>query len=440
MSIHFISGKPGGGKTLYSVRLIVDELVCGNRLIVTNVSIKLGELNKYLQDKYPAFYERQFISGLTHISDRIKLIDEDELQTFFTHRGKGVMLKSVSNGEWKSGIRPDYSIVKDEGVFYVLDEIHIAFNSRAWADTGAQVLYYLSQHRKLGDDVICITQSVGNVDKQFRSVAQDYTYIKNLSKQKAGLFRLPSLFVRNTYAQPATDTSQAMESGTFTLDVSGIAAIYDTARGVGIHGRTGADTNHRKKGLPWWTFFIAVGVGTWLLVHYCPNILAKLFTPAPHQIKHVPPPANHQTLPSPPTNDVPSLVVEKASAPVVIPEHDQPSETNMVYCTGYFIFEKQVTVYLSNGSTVDSDSGRINEIGKNYVIIDRVRLPVVKGVSSYKPVQNIQPAPYQARQTPPLDYYPQAPEQFIEYVPPSSITVSPAVGSSQPRQQISGLH
>jgi len=38
------------------------------------------------------------------------------------------------------------SQVNDAGVFFVLDEVHIAFNSRAWAETGAEVLYYLSDH------------------------------------------------------------------------------------------------------------------------------------------------------------------------------------------------------------------------------------------------------------------------------------------------------
>jgi hypothetical protein len=191
MSVHFISGKPGGGKTLYSVRLILDELVHGSRVIVTNVPLKLGELNKYIQERYPKAYERYFEFKIgdssvavadvgKHISERIILIDEDDLGKFFTYRGNGVRLKSVSNDEWRLGARPDFSVVKDPGVFYVLDEIHIAFNSRAWALTGNEVLYYLSQHRKLGDDVVCITQSVNNVDKQFRSVAQDYTWLNSV--------------------------------------------------------------------------------------------------------------------------------------------------------------------------------------------------------------------------------------------------------------------
>ena len=54
MSIHFVSGKPGGGKTLYGLKLIVEELVLGKREIFTNVPLNLPELNAYVQARYPA--------------------------------------------------------------------------------------------------------------------------------------------------------------------------------------------------------------------------------------------------------------------------------------------------------------------------------------------------------------------------------------------------
>lgn len=47
------------------------------------------------------------------------------------NRPNGLRLQSVSNAEWKTGKRPDFSVVKDGGVLYVLDEVHIAFNARA---------------------------------------------------------------------------------------------------------------------------------------------------------------------------------------------------------------------------------------------------------------------------------------------------------------------
>jgi len=270
MSIHFISGKPGGGKTLYSVKLIIDELVYGHRCVITNVPLKLGELNAYLQKKYP--------HKTIDLHQRVRLFSEEEMKGFFTIRPVGSQgCRLLTKEEWQRGDTPDYSKITDHGVAYFVDEVHIGFNARAWMETGRDVLYYLSQHRKLGDTVVCITQAIMNVDKQFRSVTQDYTYLRNLSKEKLSKFRLPSIFIRQTYSSPATDNSQPMETGSFRLDVSGMAACYDTAVGVGIHGR-GADTSERKTGLPWWVFVLLILVGVWAVAFYVPDAVANMFS------------------------------------------------------------------------------------------------------------------------------------------------------------------
>ena len=453
MSVHFISGKPGGGKTLYAMRLIVEELVRGTRMIVTNVPINLGRLNEYLQEKYPAFYERHFCVGdaniimadhedkfrtganFGHISDRILLIDEEELGHFFTFRGNGVRLESITNAEWKAGKRPDFSKVRDGGVFYVLDEVHIAFNARAWAETGAEVLYYLSQHRKLGDDVICITQNVGNVDKQFRSVAQDFTYIRNLSKKRAGLFRLPKMFVRSTYSQPATDRSQADTSGTFTLDVRGLASCYDTAKGVGIHGRAGADKNERKSGLHWLWFVIGAPLIIWGIIHFTPNLLLRFLGGSP---AHHPPAAAPAKLlpvapPSPPVSlvaPVPQLPILQKTESVIEPPapNEKPvAVTNQLYCKGFWLPNangRDGLVFLSDGTSVEMESGRVSLVEKSFVVVDGVKLPVLKGSGYYQPKEK---APVFE------EAVPVEPEQIQErYVRPpfGGITVTPPIGGS----------
>lgn len=399
MSIHFISGKPGGGKSLYSVRLIVDELIKGNRPVVTNVPLKLGRLNEFLQTKYPSAFETGSFSirGIgdgadplqvvsRHVSDRVTLIDEDEMARFFTFRGNGVRLSSVNNSEWKSGKRPDYSAVKDSGVFYVLDEVHIAFNSRAWADTGHEVLYYLSQHRKLGDDVVCITQAISNVDKQFRSVAQDFTYIKNLGKQKMGMFRLPSVFTRSTYAQPATDTSKAMESGSFTLDVSGLASCYDTAKGVGIHGRAGADTNSRKKGLHWLWFAVGFPVALWALFHFVPRFGAHILSPSYPSKKPV-------SVESQSASSVsPSKPSHSLASDTDSPSQYSASQTNQpdLYCTGYMFLNGRPLAFLSDGTTWQFPS--VQMIKEHSLVINGKEYLLRPGhaQSDYQP----EPAPY----------------------------------------------
>jgi len=270
MSIHFISGKPGGGKTLYALKLIIEELAFGTRCIITNVAIKLPELNEYLQKAYP--------SKSINLFERVKILEDEQAWQFFRYRPNGQILPEHTKEMWEKGQTPDYSGVTDNGVLYVIDEIHIGFNARAWMKTGQSVIYYLSQHRKLGDTVLCITQAIGNVDKQFRSVTQDFTYLRNVSKERMGFFSLPSVFIRRTYGEPYSANAVAMETGTFKLDVTGIANCYDTAKGVGIHGRSG-DTQEKKKGIHWLVLAIGIPLFVALLVWGLPKIVTHLFKP-----------------------------------------------------------------------------------------------------------------------------------------------------------------
>jgi hypothetical protein len=273
MSIHFISGKPGGGKSYLAMRFLVDELRHTKRHIVTNLSVKFEGLNHYMQSEYPKWYET---AG--PIRERITILQEDDLKAFFTHRGNCVPMRSISKQEWSQGVRTDYSKVRDDGVCYFLDEVHIPFNSRQWAETGPEVLYYLSQHRKLGDDVFCITQFVGNVDKQFRTMTQDYTYVRNLSKEKLGLFKLPKQIVWRLFLEPASGpTVKPMETGTFRLDVDGLGTCYDTAQGVGIAGKM-ADTSERRKGIHWAVGALGIVVGLCVLGKVVPSWGAYFFT------------------------------------------------------------------------------------------------------------------------------------------------------------------
>ena len=246
MSIHFISGKPGGGKSLYAMRLVVERIGGGGR-VITNLPIKLGELNEYLQKTYPKW------PGGVH--DYVKVLSEAESREFYRWRWLGdtgfgccdIDERSVS---YPSGIGP---------VLYVIDEVHQFFNARKWADTGKLALWYLSQHRKFGDDVVCITQAVGNVDKQFRVLAQDFTYMRNLGQQKFWIFRgISGRFLWRRYLEPETATATVFETGSFRIDVSGIASCYDTAAGVGVLGGGSADRGKKQRGLPMSTMFLGV--------------------------------------------------------------------------------------------------------------------------------------------------------------------------------------
>lgn len=283
MSVHFVSGKPGGGKTLFAMRLLIDELRRGpvrGRHIVTNVAVNFEGLAVYC--------EKESIDlGGIHLKDRITILDEENLRQFYLFRpGWRGVVQTVRGGPQDGAEYVDFSGVRDNGVLYILDEIHIAFNSRAWQTTGRCVIYYLSQHRKLGDEVLLITQSVNNVDRQMRSIAQDFSYVRNLKKERSGFFGMPGIFMRRTFLEPAGPTTRAIESKTFTLDVAGIATCYDTAAGVGIIGRSGADMAEKGKGLPWWLYPVLVVALILIVVKTGPGIVEAAVRP-----KHTPRPA-----------------------------------------------------------------------------------------------------------------------------------------------------
>jgi len=237
MGIHFISGKPGGGKSLYGTKLILEELRFGTRKVVTNLSLNLPRLNEYIQKTYP--------DENIDLHQRVFSLKDEECRKFWLYRRGHLSIERPWNEP-------------GEGAFIVLDELHLFFNAREWMNTGTECLHYLSQHRKLGDDVICITQHTGNVDKQFRSVAQDFTLIVNGFKQRLGLFRGLPMFHRYTFAiEPNGLKQQPEETGHFRLDKKGIASCYDTAAGIGVHGR-GADKGERKKGMALYWFPVIV--------------------------------------------------------------------------------------------------------------------------------------------------------------------------------------
>jgi hypothetical protein len=345
MAIHFISGKPGGGKTLYSLKLILEELIHGSRLVVTNVSLKLPELNEFIQTRHPR--------AAVDLFSRVRILSEEECSEF-----------------WKFRHREG---TEDLGAFIVLDELHLFFNARKWMDTGEDCLHYLSQHRKLGDDVLCVTQHVENVDKQFRSVAQDFTVVKNGYTAKIGWFRGLPCFTRKTYsAMPnGGDKQQPFETASFTLDAKGLASCYDTAAGIGVHGRH-ADKGKKPKGLhPLW---FAVGVAA-----ICAFVFFGLKLGIGSQIKKV---ESHIPAPSPPVKaaEPQKLVAEVESKDSQATRAAQPraSEQDGVKVRGYAVHGRKINVALTDGRTFNETDEELEKVGRGYVQISGVKYRLIE--------------------------------------------------------------
>jgi hypothetical protein len=125
------------------------------------------------------------------------------------------------------------------------------YNVRKYADAPDEFPFYLSQHRKLGDDIYVYTQQPQNVDKMFRSFTQEFIYVVNIGKKRVGPFAAPKIFRFAAYPEPYTgQIGQVCQySGYFRMDYE-LAATYNTAAGIGIEAAK-ADVGSKVKGLDW---------------------------------------------------------------------------------------------------------------------------------------------------------------------------------------------
>jgi len=341
MSIHFILGKPGGGKSRWATEKIVNELLESERVIFTNLPLNLGELNDYLQ---------RTSKKDINLFERLVSLDDEQASEFWTYRPPGEKMAEPGDyhriprlepEQWKAKKRPDYTGVCDKGVFYLIDEVHNYFNARSWMETGRDVLFYNSQHRHLGDTVYFITQDLELVDKQFRFLAQDYCECMNMSKVKVSFWKMPAMFIWKLRVSPA-ENSPVVETGTFLLDKEGIAKCYYTTRLV-KGGK--ADMNEKRRGIPWWVGVAALGVLLLTIFFVIPRFIFG-FVGSHISSKTPETKASHEK-----TNSQTIQLTEPASADRMVDGGlHAPVSTNEIRAVGYSALIRP-EVWLSDGST-----------------------------------------------------------------------------------------
>jgi len=193
-----ITGKPRGGKSYYSVAEgILPELLSrdadgrfNGRVIITNVPLNWEHVIRFIERHCPQYFLERELADWLHVWPLER--EWDYMPEFWRWRHRigddwDAVHPTINKEAYKSGVRPDWHL-NTQPVFYVLDELHKFFNARQWSSNGLVTLDYLSQHGHFGDNVWWITQSVANVDRQFRSVTQEFRLCRNLSKERFGKF------------------------------------------------------------------------------------------------------------------------------------------------------------------------------------------------------------------------------------------------------------
>jgi len=267
------------------------------------------------------------------------------------------------------------------GVAYFLDEAHIAFNARQWATVCSAALFYLSQHRKLGDIVFAVTQSSGNLDKQFRSVAEDFSVIRNEYVAQYWVFRGRGRFVRKTYLQEPSANAEPFERASFQVD--GVAGCYDTARGVGVHGSK-ADIGRRAKGIsimwvvPAFMLLAILCVAVpWGLGKASQSFIAgekgeKVDTTKKDSLQESPAVAVHPVAQSVANQE--KIGVRPGLAPGASPGRG----LEQLSVRGYVVRGGRVNVVLSDGRTLTERDAEVSAIDRHSATVDGRKLYLVR--------------------------------------------------------------
>jgi len=417
--INIILGKPGSGKSLYCTKAIIRALRDTKKNIVTNVPLRLEVLNEYLQRKYP--------SEDLQVPQRVRLMTDEELGEFWKIRGpvafteefpddlppfkfehnpladagvnaamfqmaqqeyaRALKKRDDAQLEWFKNLGDSKG---NRGVIYFLDECHIKFNARDWASIGRGALHYLSQHRKLSDDVYPVTQSAGNLDKQFRSVAESFTVLRNEYTAQYGIFKGRGRFSWKSYHKEPDSGSQPFLWGSFQFD--GEEKCYDTARGIGIQGIAAADIGRRAKGIPVVFMIPAIVIGL-LACMFLPywgfkRAMGKSTTPAAAVADA------KEVQAQPPEQKKAQAPLIKATEEMDIPRKEDERESPKP--VGYGYGGAGAFVILSDGTTVfaddvdDKGKRRLTAVDKRYVKLDGKIQPFQRKAAAPRPqvIQN----------------------------------------------------
>lgn len=325
-------GKTGSGKSLYAMHLLVREARTTTRPIVTTLGVITPQFNEYLQRSYP--------KETHNICQRLHIIEKESLVQFWRHRGLSPGYVPIVRGPFGN---PSWHW-PDNGVCYILDELQCGFSARHWQSLAAEFTEYITQHRKLGDDIVGITPSSSLIDKQFRSMAHQCIVLDNWYQRKIGWFTSPRKIVWFQYANcPPLQNEKPDQKGSIHIDPHGLADCYRTEQGVGITGNI-ADKGKSAKGIPWWAVFLALAVTAvslmWLVrtaTHWGLRSATTVIAGSS------PSTAVHPAVP-PPTN------TPQTGPPVPILSH--PVSTNEVRWSGMAqIPGPKLLIFLSDGST-----------------------------------------------------------------------------------------
>jgi hypothetical protein len=406
--IRAITAPIGGGKSLFGVIQVCEELERSERFVVTDIPLILENA----PDGYwtMADYCHKFIKRPVDLNKRLCVLNYDQAREFwrflpaaFFEDLEGlevvennwqygscrmVKLPNIKNEIFKEVT--DFSFrtkkaVNRVGCHYIIDEAHKKFPPMFYQRCGAQAEWYMSELRKLDDDFDWITQHPEKVDKNFRRDATEWLQVQNMGKTSMFMgVSLPNRFRWHWYNQSdmPTRSDKPTASGWYYIEPKKrYHHLYRTMDGTGVSGGLVKESQrHRGRHPIIWVIAIAAVL---LGAYFLPRVVQQIVRGSVHSvlggIQKGASDAFKGSVPAMPKNNAfqqpqqtfsvqhrPSMVNAAPSPASAIPS--APSVEGL-YCTGvmYAPFQTNAWVMLSDGRVADGHLGQVQGIGTAYV-------------------------------------------------------------------------
>jgi len=383
--IEMVTGKPGAGKSFWITREVVLTLPEGEWGVVGNLPLLLPKLYEYFMKSGRKWQD---------IFARVRLITDEETQEFWrftpwytilpggsardrreyekylamkkrgdkmreveVRRMNEFAVESVNALAWVSKQReddPDLSPFPP--VLQIIDEAHIAFDSRKWDDASDALTRINSQHRKLRWRIIFATQFLGLIDKRVKGFAEKFRVFKNMfGARKWNFIEMPKRMRELVYTvEPTPNAGPPDEEHWWSFDME-IAGCYDTMAGVGIAGGRKAEMRGtRGFKLPWWSVFVGLGVFVWagaklpeMAVNSVKDGFSKFTAP-----RLQPPTAEKKQAAGIRSTTKTPVLTQQSNASVT-----QPPNVERIYVTGVVMTKTRAKAMLSDGRVLQGKPG-----------------------------------------------------------------------------------
>lgn len=389
--ITFITGMPGDGKTLYSVRQLLEDLIEREVFIVTNIPLIIPEVIKYVSKRRDDIEKKQGIELVPfNVDERLKVIPDEEVYEFYRHRSGGLVLdwspdkgtgedgkKRIPREQFNAAMkeqflrmneRPDYQ----SPVHYYIDETHDFFDSREWSACGRSIVFFGSKHRHLHDNIYFITQVMENVEGRLTKLTSETHKVRNFLRRNVGPIKMRPVFKLQMFYGRDTN-KKSFNTKEYPLDPAGVAACYKTVGALGVHSKPEQLAN--KGWLPWWVMII-IGVlivgaifGGIFGLPYLGSMYGKHMTevtlgPMAERAKDAADGEKKKASESAGKPE-PSKADEKASEKT---NYNTPKE-EPIWATGYVLTKGMVNVSMSDGTVRTERDTELKKVERNSITL-----------------------------------------------------------------------